>query len=72
MKCFVANGTMTLTLTDYIQRVRAGTLDPKTVTDTYIKKIAGDTTNSFLRVHQQYVDDMIADCIQRPLAAAPI
>lgn len=63
---------MSLTLTEYINRVRDGSLDAKQVAQDYLTKIADDTTNSFVTTHPSYVKDHSDDFSHKPLAWAPI
>lgn len=63
---------MHITLTDYIAGVRSGTIQAWEIAAHYLDKAQHDTTNSWIRLHTDYVDAHIADFSAKPLAWAPI
>jgi aspartyl-tRNA(Asn)/glutamyl-tRNA(Gln) amidotransferase subunit A len=63
-----------LTLTEYLAQVQAGTIDPKTIVLQYVEKIKKENADlfSFVRIHDNYIQQQIDQLVQRPLKGAPI
>lgn len=65
---------MQLTLRAYIDGVTDWTLDPQKVLDFYVKKAKEKNSayNMFIRFHDDYIQQNISLCKDRPLKGAPI
>jgi Asp-tRNA(Asn)/Glu-tRNA(Gln) amidotransferase A subunit family amidase len=55
-----------LTLTEYLAQVKAGTLDPQTVVLQYMEKIKKENAElfSFVRIHEKYLEQHLPQLIQ--------
>lgn len=63
---------MSLTLEAYCAWIKNWSLDAFSVANDYVKKIKNDTTNSFVRTHEQYIEDHASDFSDRVLCGAAI
>lgn len=58
---------MPLSLTDYLQQVQEGTLDPNTFLESTLHQIKTAQDNAFIRLHDKHLSQQREKALQLPL-----